>query len=69
MTSLNAELLHRKEVAKKRLEICADCEKYVPATTQCKQCNCVMLIKTIFASSQCPLGKWYAESEINKEKG
>lgn len=58
MSKLSNELNHRKEVAKKRLEICVDCDKYIPDSTQCSVCGCFMLLKTVLASSSCPLDKW-----------
>lgn len=54
--SINWE--HRKQVAKERLTICNNCPKYIVVTTQCKECGCIMLAKTMFASSECPLNKW-----------
>lgn len=49
---------HRKEIAKKRLNICQNCSEYIFQTTQCKQCGCFMLAKAMFAFSECPLNKW-----------
>lgn len=46
------------QIAKERLEICKGCEKFVSATTQCKECGCVMAAKTKLPNASCPLGKW-----------
>jgi hypothetical protein len=68
MTKLSITFEHRKKVAKERLEVCNGCEKYNHTTTQCHECGCVMLIKTLLASSVCPLSKWNAdETEIKEE--
>lgn len=67
MSKLNASLQHRKNVAKQRLEICNICDHYDHTTTQCKECGCIMLLKTILASSVCPLDKWGID-KANKEE-
>jgi hypothetical protein len=48
----------RKEVAKQRLAICDTCDRYDPTTTQCKECGCFMILKSVFPASNCPLNKW-----------
>lgn len=59
---MNEHLAIRKKIAKDRLSICVECDKYNAVTTQCKECGCIMLIKTILASSSCPLNKWSSEN-------
>lgn len=49
---------HRKQIAKERLTICKECPEFVTLTSQCTQCGCIMLAKTMLKSSECPLGKW-----------
>lgn len=49
---------YRKKIAKDRLTICNECPRYVFTTTKCKECGCIMLAKTMFAFTECPLGKW-----------
>lgn len=46
------------EIAEKRLEICKACPELIQATTQCKQCGCLMNLKTKLPNADCPLGKW-----------
>lgn len=46
------------EVADARYEICLGCDRLSPITRQCAECRCFMVVKTRFASSVCPLGKW-----------
>jgi hypothetical protein len=60
MTTINEALKNRKEVAKERLECCKGCEDYNPVTTQCNQCGCFMLLKTLLMDSNCPINKWSA---------
>lgn len=61
------DIAHIKKVAKERLSICVDCDKYNTTTTQCKECGCIMLLKTILASSTCPLNKWGADNTETKD--
>lgn len=68
MSSLSESLQRRKEVAKERLAICMDCDKYNHTTTQCNECGCIMLLKTILASSSCPLKKWGVDNEENHKE-
>lgn len=49
-----------KDIKRQRTAICRECEEYVAATTQCRQCHCAMGIKGWLAESACPLGKWPA---------
>jgi hypothetical protein len=46
------------EVGKERYNICQSCDKFVKITTQCTECNCIMLVKTKLQSSKCPINKW-----------
>jgi hypothetical protein len=40
-----------------RYAICKACDELTTFKT-CKQCNCVMPVKVVWAGSECPLGKW-----------
>lgn len=44
--------------ATSRFDICKACPELVPATNQCKQCGCFMVLKTKLSKAVCPLGKW-----------
>lgn len=46
------------EVAKKRLEICEQCDHFFKLTKQCKLCLCIMPAKTLLADAECPEHKW-----------
>jgi len=46
-----------------RIEICKTCEHFV-SHMFCKECCCILEIKTLLPSSECPLGKWKREEEI-----
>jgi Family of unknown function (DUF6171) len=45
-------------VFSERLEICRACPSFIKATTQCKECGCIMNLKTKLPNAECPLGKW-----------
>jgi hypothetical protein len=45
-------------VGKERYNICQSCDSFNKLTTQCKECNCIMLLKTKLQSSKCPINKW-----------
>ena len=59
-----------EQVKLQRLEICVGCELYVKSMSACKSCGCYMPAKAMFASTECPEGKWSTsapgESLINK---
>lgn len=45
-------------VKQSRYDICKQCPEFISATTQCKECGCIMKIKTGMAKAFCPIGKW-----------
>jgi ribosomal protein L32 len=47
-----------KELAKQRLDVCQNCDKFKPMTHQCGICNCFMNLKVQLQDSICPLQKW-----------
>lgn len=47
-----------EEEAQKRYDICNWCPKFISLTTQCKECGCIMKLKTKLKNANCPLGKW-----------
>lgn len=49
------------EVKQLRLNICKSCEYYNSTFVQCKQCGCLLEIKTLWATEKCPLDKWGPE--------
>ena len=49
-----------KDVAEERLEICKKCPRLIQSTKQCKECGCIMVLKTKLAAAFCPIGKWEA---------
>lgn len=42
----------------KRFDICKACPEFIPLTTQCKKCGCIMRLKTKLPQATCPLNKW-----------
>lgn len=56
---LNPNIEHvDKNVQAYRYNICKACPEFVSLTTQCRQCGCVMAMKTKLPGATCPLGKW-----------
>lgn len=52
-----------KDEREKRYAICKDCPEYgisplIMAKDKCKQCGCIMAIKTWIKPASCPLNKW-----------
>jgi hypothetical protein len=47
-----------EDLKKERMSICNDCPELIKLTTQCKQCHCIMYLKTTLEEAKCPLGKW-----------
>tara|TARA_R100000365_G_C2684104_1_gene28423 strand:+ start:237 stop:506 length:270 start_codon:yes stop_codon:yes gene_type:complete len=74
-----SEFLFEKDLevpsyARERYNICRECERFWGGL--CKECGCVMAIKTKFKKFSCPLGKWevvleetgsFSEDEQTKE--
>ncbi len=48
------------EIAKERYSICKNCPQFIPITTQCKECGCIMKAKVKLPHASCPLEKWDA---------
>lgn len=46
------------EVAEERFNICKACPQLIQATNQCKECGCLMHMKTKLPNAECPLNKW-----------
>jgi hypothetical protein len=47
-----------EEEAERRMSICVECPSLLKLTNQCKECGCVMSLKTKLEKATCPLGKW-----------
>lgn len=47
-----------EQEAKRRYEICNDCERLFRPTATCKECGCFMKVKTKVQKASCPIGKW-----------
>ena len=41
-----------------RMSHCASCPEYIKTTKQCKQCGCIMPLKTRLLNAKCPLNLW-----------
>ena len=46
------------EEAMARFNECTKCPELIKATTQCKQCGCIMKLKVKLKEAVCPIGKW-----------
>jgi hypothetical protein len=44
-------------IAAERMAICEQCPELLP-TKQCRQCGCIMPLKTKLEHATCPLNKW-----------
>jgi hypothetical protein len=53
----NTEYVEEAE-STRRYDICKACPELIDLTKQCKQCGCVMPLKTKLAKAECPLKKW-----------
>ena len=47
-----------QETAQARLDICGQCDRLISVTKQCRECGCIMPMKTRLIGATCPLGKW-----------
>lgn len=47
-----------EEEAERRMSICVECPSLLKLTNQCKECGCVMSLKTKLEKATCPLGRW-----------
>jgi len=53
----NTEYVEEAE-ATRRYDICKACPELIDLTKQCKQCGCLMPLKTKLLRAECPLKKW-----------
>jgi len=54
----SAWYVDKEQNSQQRLNICRDCDQLIPVVSICRQCGCLMKIKTRIYSSSCPLAKW-----------
>lgn len=45
-------------ISESRMSVCTDCDRFISLTKQCKECGCVMPLKTKLKNATCPLNKW-----------
>lgn len=55
---LNSNNYVDDEISSSRYEICKSCPELIDLTKQCKQCGCIMIMKTKLNNASCPLEKW-----------
>jgi hypothetical protein len=46
------------DLKKERYPICLECESFNKVFKMCKECNCLMPLKTMWPPAKCPLEKW-----------
>lgn len=63
MIVLDTIYTRQRDIAKKRMEICNECEHLMPIIRTCKKCGCFVDAKTKLMSSSCPINKWSSEKE------
>ena len=47
-----------EDMAKERMNVCLDCDRYENLLNRCKECGCFLTIKTRMKHLHCPLKKW-----------
>jgi hypothetical protein len=47
-----------EEEARFRYNACLECDRLITSTKQCKECGCIMPLKTKIKNATCPIGKW-----------
>ena len=70
LTDLASDIVNGKEIdaseetVKNRKEICNNCDqqKIIAKLKLCKECGCLIDVKTKGASFHCPINKWLAQS-------
>lgn len=50
--------LASSEIVEERLKVCQNCDRLNESLGICKECGCIVKLKTKFAAVECPLGKW-----------
>ena len=55
--NIGVSFLADSETQTNRYDICKDCSSFTILKT-CKECGCIMPLKTRLANAVCPLGKW-----------
>jgi hypothetical protein len=48
--------LASNEVKQQRIDVCNSCEHKV--NDGCKECSCLLVVRTAYKESFCPIGKW-----------
>jgi|DEB0MinimDraft_6_1074348.scaffolds.fasta_scaffold00207_3 hypothetical protein len=58
LSKLKADILCNEEEHKARVETCLKCEHYSKEMQMCKQCWCIVPLKTKVKGFHCPVNKW-----------
>ena len=54
----NDPTIASSETIEERLKVCHSCDKLNKELGVCKECGCIVKLKTRFAAVNCPIGKW-----------
>jgi Family of unknown function (DUF6171) len=57
-------VLVNEKMKNDRMNICNSCDRFIKSTTQCKECGCIMKMKTSIPHASCPLGKWNSANGV-----
>ena len=55
---LNSSNYTERDVRDYRYEICNNCSEFAKPIKLCRECGCIMPLKTWLRDAVCPLGKW-----------
>lgn len=58
LISVTEEIKVSSDVRENRINLCHECEYFIKASSQCKNCGCFMPMKTWLKSAKCPVNKW-----------
>lgn len=59
----NLPVIASAEVGGRRLAICEACPSFDASSNRCRECGCVMSLKSQLVASTCPLNKWDTEDK------
>jgi Family of unknown function (DUF6171) len=50
--------------AERRMAVCKECDRY-SSLGVCVECGCVLKLKVLVATEECPIGRWAATATLN----
>ena len=58
MLQIDTKWQKQKRMSDERLKICNECDRYEPELTRCRECGCIMKVKSHIPNAHCPINKW-----------